>query len=458
MNLAVLAVAALAAVHLPVTTADASAQSLVDRGLLYVFAYDGGDAALTFAKAAERDPHLAIAYWGEALADGPDLNTPMSEERFTRSKNAIERAVALEGYAGETERRYIDAMAERYGGTWADWTRDNASYRAAMANLSDRLAGTRDDVAIVLAAEALLENGGFAWTGTTPSTPDARKSLALVEDVLADDPANVMANHLCVHLYDGAHDRTPAEQCAKRLDAAVLPPQAEHLAHMPAHFWIETGNYAAAVASSERAFRLFTQLQKIPDRDPDHDRYFIHDVYVGYSAAMMLDDYAIARVWSARMGAAYGTSFDALTALRFGRYDEAYVLARGSTPAELAVRGIAAAELGYDAEMHAIAQRLRKLTTSGDLVALFFARVAERDGDLAAAGRWIDAAVKAQRDTFADELIPLVPALEARGAFAMRHAAYSDAAAAYRAALTAYPDDPRAAAGLAAALNAQNAK
>jgi hypothetical protein len=451
-----IALAALTAIHFPVSTTDRIAQASVDRGVYLYFAYDGDDAAGVFADVAARDPKLAMAYWGEALANGPDLNTPMTQERFLRGRVAIEKAAALERYASARERRYIDAMAQRYRGTWPDWNDDDARYRAAMADIAgDPSDSAGDDVATLLSAEALLEFGGLGWAGSSPASAGSRRALELVTSVLARDPENAMANHLCIHLYDAAPDRAPALACAKALDAADLPPQAEHLAHMPAHYWIESGNYAAALASSERAYQLFVRLQRIPDRNSDHDRYLIHDVYVGYSAAMMLEDYAIARVWSARMNATNAASFDALTALRFDRFSDAYALATAATPSDLAVRGLAALELGRDAEARALAAQLHKLTTSGDVTELFFARVAEDDGNVDEAERWIDRAVATQRDTFTDELIPLFPALETRGAMAMRRHAYAAAVAAYRAALNAYPNDPRASAGLASALRAQ---
>ena len=456
MTPVLLALAALTAIHFPVSTADRIAQASVDRGVFFYFAYDGDDAAGVFADAAARDPNLAMAYWGEALAAGPDLNTPMTPERFLRGRAAIEKALALERYASARERRYIDAMAQRYQGAWADWNDDDARYRAAMANIAGGASNSAgDDVATMLSAEALLEFGGLGWAGSSPASAASRRALEVVTGVLARDPENAMANHLCIHLYDAALDRAPALACAKALDATDLPPQAEHLAHMPAHYWIESGNYAAAVASSERAYQLFVRLQGIPDRNPDHDRYLIHDVYVGYSAAMMLEDYATARIWSARMNATNATPFDALTALRFDRFSDAYALATAATPSDLAVRGLAALELGRGAEAHALAAQLRKVTTSGDVTQLFFARVAENDGNVDEAARWIDRAVATQRDTFADELIPLFPALESRGALAMRRHAYSGAVTAYRAALSTYPNDPRASAGLASALRAQ---
>lgn len=457
MNHAALVLAALTAIHFPVSTSDAQAQAYVDRGLFYYYAYDDGDSVDAFGAAAARDPKLAMAYWGEALADGPDLNSPMTEEGFLRGQSAIAKAVALERDASDAERGYIDAMALRYQGTWTDWNADDAAYRRAMIAIVQAAPNTEGaTVARLLAAEALLEHGGLIWSGPAPETADSQRALALVNGVLSDDPENVMANHLCLHLYDAAPDRTPARACALRLDAAIFPPQAEHLAHMPSHYWIETGNYPAAMDSSERAYRLFTQLQQVAGRNPDHDRYLVHDVYVGYSAAMMLGSYDAARRWSSRMDAVYETRFDALTALRFGHFAEAYALASGKTPSELAVRGLAAVELGRQSEARELAVSLRALSESGDLAQLFLARLAESDGKYEDAARSIERAVTLQRDAFADELIPLLPALEARGDFAMRCAAYADAVEAYRATLAAYPNDARALAGLDAARKAQS--
>src|SRR5581483_1815072 len=107
------------------------------------------------------------------------------------------------------------------------------------------------------------------------------------------------------------------------LDATAFPAAAEHLAHMPAHYWIETGNYDAALRSSDRAYASLEQLRR--DADSQHaEHYEKHDVAVGYAAAMLLGNYAQAGLWSERMTAAFGENFDALTALRFGRYDAAY--------------------------------------------------------------------------------------------------------------------------------------
>ena len=378
------AATALAPVHLAVSTSNPQAQAAIDRGLFLYYAYDGSDATQAFAQAAELDPKLAMAYWGEALAAGPDLNTPLTEDRFAHASAAIRKGSALAAGLPLEERRLIEIMASRYAGSFANWAADDKAYREALFALAQT---SRDENARLLAAEALLEHGGLAWQNEAPADEESRDARSLVEGVLKDDPENVMANHLCIHLYDLASDRTPALACAKRLDADAFPPQAEHLAHMPAHYWIETGNYMAALRSSERACELLTQLTSGADHP---EQYAKHDVAVGYSAAMMLGDYRVAQRWSRRMSAAFGTNFDGLTALRFGRYETAYATG-GNEFAATSVRGLAALHLGRIDEARAIAAKMPPASTAqGYMPQLLLARLAETEGNYAEAQHWIE--------------------------------------------------------------------
>lgn len=445
---AVLAVAT--SVNVPVSTNVPAAQAATNRGLFLYYAYNRGAATRAFQEAAERDPNLAMADWGIALAEGPDLNTPLTADRFTAAQSAIRHGLAMEGSASAKERRYVEIMASRYAGGFSDWQRDDAAYRSAMLAFAQ---SSNDENARLLAAEALLEHGGLTWQNSTPASPESREALALVTAALHDDPSDPMANHLCLHLYDLAPDRRPALPCAKRLDATTFSSEAEHLAHMPAHYWIETGDYAAAVASSERAVALMQQLET-SSQDAEHvHQYYEHDVVVGYSAAMMLGNYATALRWAQRMQSAYGSSFDALTALRFGRYADAYT-APDAAFGNPSVRGLAALHIGKPNEASAIVPRAKNAATRGYIPQLFLARTAELDGKIADAQRWVAQAAADENATFSGELIPLFPAGEALGFLDLRRAQNSDAIAAFTQTLATYPNDPRALYGLAAALTA----
>jgi hypothetical protein len=443
--------AAAASVHFPASTNDPQAQAAIDRGLFLYYAYDGTAAAQAFGEAGARQPGLATAFWGIALAAGPDLNTPITAAQFDVGQQAIRHAVALSAAESERERKFVAITALRYAGTFKDWNRDDDAYRQAMMAFAF---SSRDENARLLAAEALLEHGGLSWQNGRLSSDESRTALELDATVLRDDPSNLMANHLCIHLYDLAPDRLPALPCAHRLDAAVFPPQAEHLAHMPAHYWIETGDYRAALASSERAYALLLRLEATGE-DAEHVlRYQKHDVAVGYSAAMMLGNYATAQLWSARMDSAYDTGFGALTALRFGRYSDAYA-APDSAYGNPAVRGLTALHLRRNTEAAATTRSIAKPPpANGYLPQLFLAREAEADGRLAEARTWIAEAVRNQQANFSGELIPYLPAPEALGFFELRRGNAPEAIAAFTQTLALYPNDPRALYGLASALAA----
>jgi hypothetical protein len=442
-------VAAATSVHIPVSTNEPAAQAAMDRGLFLYYAYDGDDAARSFEDAATRDPRLAMAYWGLALAHGPDLNTALTQPQFEAAQHAIRRAAALAPGAPKHERELVAILTLRYAGPFADWQRDDAAYREAMLAFAN---SSHDENAQLLAAEALLEHGGLLWHDARPASDESRTAFDLVSEVLSGDARNPMANHLCVHLYDYAPDRRAALPCAQRLDAAAFPMQAEHLAHMPAHYWIEVGNYSAALSSSDRAYALISRLEGTSDGAQHAQAYETHDVAVGYSAAAMLGNYSVARTWARRMEVAYNTSFDAFTALRFGRYADAYA-APGSQFGGPSVRGLAALRLGRVSEVRAIQSRLSAGgATHGYIPQLFLARASEVDGKIPDVRRWIAQALNNQQDAFGAELIPLLPAGEALGFFELRRGAYSAAVAAFAQTLALYPHDPRALYGLATAL------
>lgn len=421
-----------------------STQALVDRGLFLYYAYARDAAAAAFTEAASRTPAPPMAYWGEALAYGPDLNTPMTAENFARGKDAIERAHALEADATPAERAYIDAMSLRYRGSWSDWESDDAAYRQAMVALA--AAAPADSNAQLLAAEALLEHGDHS-----------ARTIALIDGVLARDPNNAMGNHLCIHAYDNLADHSPALPCAQRLDAMELPPEAEHLAHMPAHFWIESGAYAKALASSERAYQMLLQLDAAVHQDLSAQRYASHDISVGYSAAMMLGSYATALRWANRLNGLFDGKFTALTALRFGHYADAAAAASDELFGPW-IAGLADVHLGRldDAKTADVTIRKQYGTpTRGYIPQLFFARLAEAEDDDRDARSYLNQALNNQRADFYAEIIPFVPADEALGGYLLRLQRYAEAENAFNDCLKSYPNDPRALFGLAQALAAQ---
>jgi hypothetical protein len=424
--------------HRTVTTHNAQAQADFDRGLTLLYCYNGEAAASAFAAALQRDPNLAMAAWGEALANGTDLNTGLDAGKFARAQAAAQRAQSLAGAASPEEREYIAAIAQRYAGTYADRDADETRYRAAMAALVT--AHPLDDDAATLYAEALMEHLGpdEMWldNGSRPA-PDAASALSQIQSVLARNPNHVMANHLCIHAYDYARDRTPAVACANRVASWSFDAAEEHLAHMPAHTYIEVGDYAKAEQVSDVAWQLRPT------------KYAAHDAYTGWSAAMMLGDLQAAELWARRAGQAYNGSDMWATWTRFGQWQRiANSGAQNEFYAPLA-RGLTGVHLGaMDDARQMLALYANRDT---DYRWLLEAAIEERDGNIETAVTALKRALAYQQREYGAETLPLFPAGEYLGALLYRHGRYDEARDAFTATLDRYPNDPRALFGLSLA-------
>jgi hypothetical protein len=99
----------------PVSTKSAMAQRYFDQGLTLIYAFNHAEAIRSFKEAARNDADLAMAYWGEALATGPNINDAATEaEREKGAYEATQRAVEHRAKASAVEQALIDALAKRF--------------------------------------------------------------------------------------------------------------------------------------------------------------------------------------------------------------------------------------------------------------------------------------------------------------------------------------------------------
>src|SRR5688572_20011395 len=120
----------------PVSTKSERAQLFMNQGLNLTYGFNHAEAARAFAEAARLDPNLAMAYWGQALVLGPNINAPMSPEAEPRALELIQKAIALKAKATARERAYIDALAARYTGRADERASADRAYAAAMEQLT----------------------------------------------------------------------------------------------------------------------------------------------------------------------------------------------------------------------------------------------------------------------------------------------------------------------------------
>src|ERR1700738_194903 len=82
-------------IHHPVSTDIPAAQFAFDRGLTLVIAYEQDEGERAFREAARLDPSLAMAWWGIALAVGPNINYPPELKSTGVAAASMERAKVL---------------------------------------------------------------------------------------------------------------------------------------------------------------------------------------------------------------------------------------------------------------------------------------------------------------------------------------------------------------------------
>ena len=77
-----------------VTTKSARAQLFINQGLNLAYGFNHAEAGRAFAEAARLDPTCAMAYWGQALVLGPNINAAMSAEDEPRARPGSESRFA----------------------------------------------------------------------------------------------------------------------------------------------------------------------------------------------------------------------------------------------------------------------------------------------------------------------------------------------------------------------------
>ena len=233
----------------PVTTKNAQAQLFMNQGLNLSYAFNHAEAGRAYREAERLDPNLAIAYWGEALALGPNINAPMDPAAEPKALEIIQKAMALRPKASAREQALIDALAQRYSGRAEDRRARDVAYADAMRKVHLQFPDDQDIAMLYVESVMDLRPWGY-WTRDGMPYERTAEVVALTEKTIAQNPQHPGALHFYIHLME-AYQSEKAEAAADRL--LTLMPAAGHMVHMPAHIYQRVGRYADAVRSNELA-------------------------------------------------------------------------------------------------------------------------------------------------------------------------------------------------------------
>jgi tetratricopeptide (TPR) repeat protein len=293
--------------HHPVSTKVPAAQQFFDQGLRLIYAFNHDEAARSFQKAAELDPKFAMAFWGIAEAVGPNYNDPASEDRFKHAHEAIQKAVDLSASASEAERAYISAMAKRFpADPKSDLQKAAEDYHDAMREVSNNYPDDLDAATLFAESGMNLHPWGLWQQDGTP-TAGTGEIVATLESVIKREPNHLGALHYYIHAVEASH--TPERALAAANHLASLAPHAGHIVHMPAHIYIRTGDYAAAVRTNEEAAavdRAYIKASGVQGMYPM--MYYSHNLHFIAMAAAMDGDYLEAHKAGEMLAAHVGPS------------------------------------------------------------------------------------------------------------------------------------------------------
>jgi tetratricopeptide (TPR) repeat protein len=237
--------------HHPVSTKNAQAQQFFDQGLRFIYAFNHDEAARSFQRAAELDPKLGMAYWGVAEAVGPNYNDPADPERYQHAHAAVQKAVDLSEQASPSDQAYIQALAKRFpADPKSDLKKAAEDYRDAMRQVVSEFPDDLDAATLFAEAGMNLHPWGLWHVDGTPET-GTDEIVSILESVMKRDPNHLGAVHYYIHAVEASP--TPERALAGANKLAALAPGAGHIVHMPAHVYIRTGDYEAAVKTNEQA-------------------------------------------------------------------------------------------------------------------------------------------------------------------------------------------------------------
>lgn len=480
----------LGTLHHQITTTSDLAQRYFDQGLRLVYAFNHEEAILSFQEAARQDPQAAMAYWGVALASGPNINAPMSKDDGRRAIDAIQQARTHVKTVSAAERAYIDALSKRYlSPRKATRASLDKAYADAMRTLWRQYPDDPD--AGTLFAEALMDLRPWdLWTSDGKSKPGTAELVSVIEQVLEHHPDHPGACHYYIHALESSPQLEKALACAERLPG--LMPGAGHLVHMPAHLYIRLGKYHEAAERNEHAVHVDRAYLTARTPGGDYaDGYYSHNLHFLW-ASLMMEGRSAEATKVARELTTTITEEEARTdkwkelylpaplysLIRFGRWDE--LLREPPPPKGLRLmdgmwrlgRGLALVSTGRlpgaEGEHYALAnltKQIKRDRSQEEKIARTLLKIAERmlAGEIAARRQRYDEAIRALKEAVKlEDSLPYtepphwpLPVRQYLGAVLLVAGRPADAEAEYRADLSKNPENGWALFGLVQSLRAE---
>jgi tetratricopeptide (TPR) repeat protein len=171
----------------------------------------------------------------------------------------------------------------------ADRRQAAEAYHGAMRELVKQFPDDLDAATLFAESGMNLHPWGLWMVDGTPRE-GTEEIVATLESVIKRDPNHLGAIHYYIHSVEASKSPERALAGANRL--AAMAPAAGHIVHMPAHVYIRTGDYAAAVKTNQEAAAVDQAYIKASGAQGIYPMmYYSHNLHFVAMCSAMNGDY-----------------------------------------------------------------------------------------------------------------------------------------------------------------------
>lgn len=293
--------------RMAVTHSNDSADIYFQQGINMYYGFHIIEAMASFEKAIRLDSAFAMAYWGKALAYGPNIN----DVGYAASPDAIaaiQKARSLCNNCTPVEKALINAMEVRYSLDSTAKREDlNQRYADAMKEVHQRFP-TNADAAALYADALMVQHPWDLYDRSYNPKPWTPEIVRVLERLIKEFPENPGANHYYIHAIEGSKHPQKGLIVADRLGQYM--PGVAHLVHMPSHIYIRSGNYKKGIEVNEAAVSGYqAYLSKYPAVSNGVFLYLMHNVHMKAACASMDGMYTKAMQYATETRNSVDTSY-----------------------------------------------------------------------------------------------------------------------------------------------------
>ena len=234
----------------------APAQQAFNRAVALLHAFEYGAAQSVFTTVADSDPTCAMAYWGLAMTQWPQLWTSPTKTQFEVGAAALARAKVL-GARSERERDWVAAIDHIFVDASRSYGVRTRVYEQAMARMARLYPSDREVVLFhALALQVIAPPTDRAHTLQL-------RSARIIEKIFAEQPDHPGAAHYLLHAYDTPALAARALPAARRYEqlAQSLP----HALHMPSHIYSLLGLWEDSVRANRASEAAARAMGEVPE-------------------------------------------------------------------------------------------------------------------------------------------------------------------------------------------------